>query len=237
MQRDGISSIRINSLIELDPILSPTLAMPDRIYAALKHRILSGRLLPKQRIVEKEICTEIGVSRTPLREALNRLALEGLVILLPYRGYMVTPVTVEDFQNLCELRRIIEPGTAALAAQRATVEHIERLVEVAETRYTIGDPETYENYLRNNSAFHLALVKCTGNTRIESIVMSLLDQHQRPLYLGLGRGIDAEASTAEHLEVIDAVRAHNPSRAHTLMYEHISRGEQRIVAALRAAES
>lgn len=235
MRNKELKANRMSSLIELEPILAPTLAMPDRMYAALKHRILSGRLLPKQRIVEKDICTEMNVSRTPLREALNRLALEGLVILLPYRGYVVTPVTVEDFQNLCELRRIIEPGTAALAAQRATAEDIERLVAVAETRYTLGDPVTYENYLRANSAFHLALVRCTGNSRIESIVMSLLDQHQRPLYLGLGRGIDAEASTAEHLEVIDAVRAHDPVRAQTLMYEHISRGEQRIVKALHAA--
>ncbi len=226
---------RAPSLIELDPAVHPPAALPDRIYATLKHRILTCAMAPGARIVEKDLCGEIGVSRTPLREALNRLALETLVILIPYRGYGVAPLSVDSFRDLCEVRRMLEAESAALAAERATADDVRRLDELAETRYTRGDRRTYEKYLRANSAFHLALVRATHNARLEAIVMSALDQHQRPLYLGLGVGVDGKASTREHHEVVDAVRARDAGRARTLMTEHIARAEDRILAALKAA--
>ena len=156
-------------------------------------------------------------------------------MLSPYRGYAVAPVTVKGYQELCELRRIVEGGSAALAAERATAEDTQRMTEMAETRYTPGDRESYLLYLRKNSAFHLSVVQCTKNRQLEAILMSALDRHQRPLYLGLDVGIDGQASTREHLEITEAVRAHDPDRARTLMVQHIANAEGRIVAALLAA--
>ena len=226
---------RTPSLIELDPAILPPAALPDRIYATLKHRILTCAMLPGERIVEKELCKEMQVSRTPLREAFNRLSLEGLIVLSPYRGYAVASVTVNGYRELCELRRIVEGGTAAVAAERATPEDARRMLEAAETRYTPGDRESYLGYLRKNSAFHLSVVQATKNRQLEAILMSALDRHQRPLYLGLDVGIDGAASTEEHLEITEAVSKHNPDRARTLMVKHIANAEDRIVSALRAA--
>lgn len=226
---------RTPSLIELVPTVGPPAAMPDRIYATLKHRILTCSMPPGQRIVEKELCAEMHVSRTPMREAFNRLSLEGLIVVQPYRGFVVAPVTVESYKELCELRRIVEGGSAALAAERATPAAVERLLAVAETRYTPGDKGTYEGYLRANSAFHLELVRSTGNPQLESIVMSALDRHQRPLYLGLDVGVDAKASTSEHHEIVDAVKRRDAERARRLMVDHIGMAEERIVRALHAA--
>src|SRR3954468_22141110 len=123
---------RTPSLIELDPALAPPAALPDRIYAIVKHRILTCGMVPGERIVEKDLCREMQVSRTPLREAFNRLSLEGLIVLSPYRGYTVAPVTIKAYQELCELRRIVEGGTAARAAQVATDEDVRHLTEAAE---------------------------------------------------------------------------------------------------------
>ena len=226
---------RTPSVIELDPAISPPTALPDRIYATLKHRILTCAMQPGERIVEKELCKEMQVSRTPLREAFNRLSLEGLIVLSPYRGYAVAPVTVKGYQELCELRRIVEGGTAALAAEQATAEDVQRMVDTAETRYTPGDRESYLGYLRKNSAFHLSVVQCTKNRQLEAILMSALDRHQRPLYLGLDLGPDGEAETRDHVEITAAVRDHDPERARAVMADHIAREEERIVAALRAA--
>jgi DNA-binding GntR family transcriptional regulator len=175
------------------------------------------------------------VSRTPLREAFNRLSLEGLIVLSPYRGYAVAPVTVDGYRELCELRRIVEGGTAARAAEMATPQDTQRMLETAETRYTPGDRESYLGYLRKNSAFHLSVVASTKNRQLEAILMSALDRHQRPLYLGLDVGIDGGASTHEHLEITEAVSQHDPELARTLMVKHIAKAEDRIVAALRAA--
>src|SRR5207244_7969731 len=98
-----------------------------------------------------------------------------------------------------------------------------------------GNRETYVGYLRANSAFHLALVQSARNRQLEAIVMSALDRHQRPLYLGLDVGIDGQASTNEHHEIIAAVRDHDPEAARTLLVNHIAKAEDRIVTALRAA--
>jgi DNA-binding GntR family transcriptional regulator len=223
------------SLIELDPSVSPPAALPDRIHATLKHRILTCTMLPGSRIVEKALCAEMQVSRTPLREALNRLALEGLITIAPYRGYAITPLTIGGFRELCEVRRILESEAAALAAQRATDEDIRRLEGLAELRYRREDRQTYEKYLRANSAFHLALVRCTRNLRLESMVMAALDQHQRPLYMGLGVGVDGKASTAEHHAIIDALRRRSSAKVRKVMLEHITRGEDRIAKALEGA--
>ena len=223
------------SLIELDPTVSSPAAISDRVYATVKHRVLTCAMLPGHRVVEKDLCTEMGISRTPLREALNRLALEGLVVLRPYRGYVIAPLTVADFRELCELRRIVESEAAALSAMRATPEDIEELAARTTLEYTVGDQQTYVSYLRNNSAFHLALVRCTHNSQLISTVMAALDHHQRPLYLGLEVGIDGQASTAEHVEVVSAVRNHDPDRARALMLLHIGRAETRVVNALHAA--
>jgi GntR family transcriptional regulator, rspAB operon transcriptional repressor len=225
----------VRSLIELEPAVSPPAALSDRIHATLKHRILTCTILPGTRIVEKELCSEMQVSRTPLREALNRLALEGLVTIAPYRGYAATRLTLDGFRELCEVRRILEAGAGALAAQRATNEDLARLAALAELKYRREDRQTYERYLRANSAFHLALVRCTRNTRLEALVMAALDQHQRPLYMGLGVGMDGKASTAEHLEIIDALRRRSAAKARKVVLEHITRAEDRIVRALTAA--
>ena len=226
---------RPRPLIELNPEVSPPIALPDRIYATLKHRILTCAMRPGERIIEKTLCAEMQVSRTPLREALNRLALEGLVILMPFRGYMAAPLSVDGFRELCEVRRILEAESAALAAKRATPEDVARMERLAELRYSREDKGSYETYLRANSAFHLALVKATNNSQLRTMVMWALDQHQRPLYLGLGVGVDGKAATAEHFEVIEAIRKKQASRARTLMVEHIMRAEKRIADALRKA--
>ncbi len=217
--------------------MGPAQGLPDRIYAALKHRILTCTLRPGQRLIEKDVSEELGVSRTPIREALNRLALERLVVLTPYRGYAVAPVLVEDIGNLTELRLIVESESAALAAQRATAEDTGHLRELAALRYTPGHRATYQQYLRDNSAFHQALVHCTRNERLEAVVTSVLDQIQRPLYLGLDEGLDAESATAEHLEVVDAIHAHDAATARRVMTEQMLRAEERIFAAAMRVNS
>ncbi len=222
-------------LSELDPSLPRPSVLADQVYEALKHRILTCTLKPGSRLVEVELCTTLNVSRTPLREAFNRLAHEGLVLASPYRGYSVAPLSAGSFQDLCEVRRLIEPQVAALAAERATPEDTAQLLELSQLAYSVGDRPSYEAYLRANSAFHLKIARCARNSQLESIVVAVLDRHQRPCYLGLDVGIDAAESTVEHVEVVTAIRERNPGKASELMARHIAGGERRIVAALRAA--
>ena len=222
------------SLIELDPNIPPATVAPDRIYAALKHQILTCSLPPGKKLVEKDLAERLGVSRTPLREALNRLALENLVWLAPYRGYAVTAITTESIRNLLELRGIVESESAALAAERGTAEEIQEMTAKAELRYKPGDRKTYERYLRANSAFHFAVVRASHNAELAGVVMSVLDQLQRPLYLGLDVGLDTKAATAEHVDLVQAIQRHDPVAARRIMAEQIRRAEGRILAVVSA---
>ncbi len=223
---------RPQSLIELNRPDAPPSALADRAYATLKHDILTCNLAPGQRLNEKDLCAAIGISRTPLREALNRLGLEGLVTLVPYHGFEVAPITLQDVREMCELRYVLEAETAACAAKRATDEEIDALSRLAELRYVPGSRETYEDYLRANSAFHNALAHFSHNARLESVVVALLDQLQRPLYLGLDVGLDANEATAEHLAVVYAIRRHDAEAAAECMREQILRAEERMLTAM-----
>jgi len=222
------------ALVDLDPIIGVPTALSDRVYASVKHRILTCAILPGARIVEKELCAEMQISRTPLREALNRLSLEGLVSIRPFRGYVAADLTVDDFRQLCEVRRMLESEAAALAAERATDPEIARLEGLAELPFKREDRRTHERYLRANGVFHQAVAQTARNARLEAMVMLALDQHQRPLHLGLGIGMDGQASTGEHRQIVAAIRDRDARRARKVMREHIRSGEDRIATALKA---
>lgn len=209
--------------------------LPARVYTEIKHRILTCELKPDERLIETDLCASLGVSRTPIREALNRLANEDLVVASPFRGYSVAPLTARSFHDLCEVRRMIEPAVAAFAAERATPEDVTRLFEICTLTYTPGDHKSYEAYSVANSRFHLEIARCARNSQLESLVVTVLERHQRPCFLGLDVGIDAEESTQEHIKVIEAIRARDAAQAQKLMARHIGGGERRILAALKEA--
>jgi len=223
------------SLIEIFPESKRPSALPDHVYAVLKQRILSCALLPAQRLVEKNLCDELGISRTPLREALNRLSHEELVSFQPHAGYRVAAITLDGFRNLIELRTIVEPQGAALAAQRATSADAAKLREYAALSYNPGDDRSFAEYCRANARFHLCIVRTAHNPMLENIVMSALDMYQRPTYLRIGRQMDPGNPSAKHLAIADAIARHDEAEARAIMRQHIQGGGERIMEALRAA--
>ncbi len=224
------------SLIEIDPDTRRPVSLPNHIYATLKQRILTCQLKPGERLIEKDLCDELEVSRTPLREALNRLGNEDLVVFQPNCGYTVTPITLESFKKLHEVRRIIEPQIAAIAATKANPEEIRQLRSYATSaEYVPGDESSYIRYCRSNSQFHLSLVRCTKNHILENMAMSALDRDQQPTYLGIGRQLDAANPSAEHHAIVDALQERDALKAQSIMYNHIYTGEKRIIDALMKA--
>ena len=214
------------------------IALTDWVRQQLKEQILDCSLRPGARIIEKDLCARLGISRTPLREALNQLKQEGLVKLIRHRGYQVAPITLQDLRDLFELRRIVESESAFLAAARRSAEEIANLRELAELPYVPGERKTYKTYLRNNTAFHVAVAHCAHNVRLASIVRSLLEQMERPIYLALDIGIDSMTATGEHLNLVSAIEAGDSQGARQIMVEQIGNTEHRIlrIAAMNPAQ-
>lgn len=223
------------SLVELGPHPVRPTALPDHIYAVLKQQILSCALRPGERLIEKNLCAELGVSRTPLREALNRLNHEELVVLQPNAGYRVSAITLEGFRNLTELRAIVEPQAAALAAARAMPPDIVALRALADLPHDPNEDRGFVEYCRANSRFHLQVVRTARNPMLENIVMSALDLSQRPAYLRVGRQSDPSNPSAKHHAITDAIEKHDAPRAQQLMEKHVRASGERILAALKAA--
>jgi DNA-binding GntR family transcriptional regulator len=230
-----MSTLTRPSLIEISPQSVRPSALPDHVYAVLKQQILSCALKPDERLIEKKLCDELHVSRTPLREALNRLSHEELLSFQPHAGYRVASITLSRFRNLIELRAIVEPQAAALAAQRATEEDIVELRACASLPYDPNDERGFVDYCRANAKFHLRVVRTARNTALENIVMSALDLYQRPTYLKIGRQLDPKNPSAKHLAITEAIASHNVELARDIMLQHITGGGERILAALSAA--
>ena len=223
------------SLVELGPQPARPTALPDHIYAVLKHRILSCAIPPGDRLIEKNLCDELGVSRTPLREALNRLNHEELVVLQPNAGYRVSAITLDGFKNLTELRAIVEPQATALATTRATPADLRELRALADLPHDPNHDAGFVEYCRANARFHLRVVRTARNPLLENIVMSALDMSQRPAYLRIGRQLDPSNPSAKHHAIVDAIEQRDATRAEELMEKHVRASGDRIYEALKNA--
>lgn len=224
------------SLVELVDKPAGRENLPERIYTDVKRRILSGLIKPEEHLLEKRLCEELKVSRTPLREALNRLSNEDLVVYRPHCGYLAAPLSSEDFRNLRDLRFIVESKVAALAAVRATGEDLEKLKAGARMPEVIpGDDASFVAFCRANAQFHLLLVEAGKNHMLANIVMSALDKYQRPAYLGIGRLTDDAKATQCHLDIVAAIEERDPMKAETVMANHVIGGHERITKALLEA--
>jgi DNA-binding GntR family transcriptional regulator len=200
----------------------------DQIADALRHRILKCELCPGDRLVESALCDELGVSRPSLREAMARLANENLLIHRPNRGYQVAEITLEGFQQRCELRVVVESANARLAAIRASDEQLQTLRLAAEIQVT----ETAE-LIEQNRRFHLAVADAAGNPELADITRKVLDKDNQPYFYGidLHACTSPEAISAEHLQITNAICAGDGAAAELLMTRHIREKEKRIVGA------
>lgn len=130
----------------------------QRIYKELKQDIVTCKLAPGLSISELEMCNRYDASRTPVREACRRLGDESLMQMTPFRGYSITPLTIEEYRNLHELQTVVEPAVAALAAERATPEQIKEISDWATYEYKVGQRNSYYTFLEWNKNFHIPLL-------------------------------------------------------------------------------
>jgi DNA-binding GntR family transcriptional regulator len=208
-------------------------SVADRAYMALRERILAGDLAPDARLHQEDLSRELGVSRTPVREALGRLAAEGLVELLPNRGARVAEVGLADMEAAYQARLIVEPPAAALAAQTASAEDVESMREaIAAHRAHVGEVTVA---FTANRAFHLALMAASGNPHLSRFAESLWAGR-----VGM-RVYELQSDTAfiaadadQHEAIADAVEAGDAALAERLTREHVGGAMATFVAHLGA---
>jgi DNA-binding GntR family transcriptional regulator len=194
----------------------------DHVYSALRERILSGDLPRGTKLRQASLAEELGVSRTPLREALRRLSTEGLVDFSPNRGATVTELDFGDMRHAWSARVALEPGAARLAAERRDPESIAAMRSAVERQRGAG-ADGMESFAANRS-FHLALAAASGNPHLTRFaVMLWVPRIGVPIYQA--QAVDPQGATGwadEHEQIVDAIDAGDADAAERLTRDHVA---------------
>lgn len=207
----------------------------DRAYAYVRSAILARELAPHELVTEGEVADAVGVSRTPVREALLRLQGDGFVRLLPKRGAQVLPVTGEEIADLMETRRLIEVFAVRRAIAGRSVRELVRKLDVrlGQMRVALGVGDT-PGYVRADQDFHAEIVAATGNAVITSLYRSLRD---RQLLAGVTNLLDRDgvadsvrmrATLHEHEAIRRAIAARRVRAAEAAVDAHLDRTEKQL---------
>mgnify|MGYP001610423124 FL=1 len=211
--------------------------LSDRAYERIKHDIIVCALAPGAEISEAQLCAHYRLGKAPVRMALNRLAHDGLVRAIPRRGYRVTQVTVKDIHDVFELRLMLEPVTARMAAGKVDTQRLRMLDEVTRSGYEPGDPKSTSRFLEANKAFHVAIARATGNTRLADAVEQLLDEMTRLLHLGLGLRNRSQEMSREHRALMKALARGDGETAERICREQIEAARGMVLSAILTSGS
>ena len=203
----------------------------DQVQTHLKRRIMSGEFLPGTQLSPAELAKTYETSRTPVRDALNALAQEGLVEIIPRRGYFVSRITVRDVLDIFQFRLILETATAEMATPCISQEEIDRLAHLS-SRYVAGNIESYKAYLEENRQFHLRVAQAAGNRLLVDALARVLDHMQRFLILRLDLSNDADDMLAEHHLLLEAFRQRDATRAREAMRVAIEHARDAVLESI-----
>ena len=179
----------------------------DDAYSRLKDEIRTNRMPPGFQAPEPEIAIRMGMSRTPVREALIRLEAEGLVELIPRRGARVLPIRPEDMREIYEILAALEPEAAAgVAARHPSDADLAPLEQATSDMETALDKRDLDAWAEADDRFHLHLLQMNGNHRLERIIAGVLDQVHRARMVTLRLRALPEHSTREHRAILEHMR-------------------------------
>ena len=200
------------------PRLRRPAPLREGVYDALLELIITRRLQPGQHLVESELAARLGISRQPVREALQRLSTEGWVDLRPAQGAFVHVPTEDEADQLLAVRSLLETESARLAAGNATDESIARLRALCDEGERALAADDVDAVVAANAALHSAVVEMSGN-KVLAELAAQVDRRVRWYYTPVARQ-RGKRSWSEHAALIDALAAHDGERAAQIMREH-----------------
>ncbi|MBA4392721.1 MAG: GntR family transcriptional regulator, partial [Desulfobacca sp.] len=144
-----------------------------KVYAYVREQIMSGRIAPNQRLIETKIAQEIGTSRTPVREALHNLEIEGLIRSIPRIGYQVKEISKQEVEEICEIRSVIEGLAARWAMEKASAKAVKELKNNISLTVTLVSKGEIRAFIDLDAQFHEIIARCSGSTRLLELSYAL----------------------------------------------------------------
>lgn len=207
--------------VNLQPI-SKSQSIRDRVKAALRAAIISGEMKPGAVYSAPSLAAEFGISATPVREAMLDLVKEGMVEMVPNKGFRVTEVDEVDLDEITAVRQLIEPPVVRDVVRIIPDEDLPDLREMAEAIVVAGDEHDLVEYLEADNRFHLALLQYSGNARLVRLVDDLRGQARLVGLAGLADRGELHDSAAQHIAIVDAIAARDADLVYRIMVDHIS---------------
>lgn len=204
-------------------------SLTDKAYAAIKRRIMTLEFHPGQYINEAEVCHLLKMGRSPVHHAMHRLALEGLVEIIPRKGVFVRSDSLNEILELMEARWVIESHCAGLAAERATPKDVEAMEKLLHAGRKHLSAQAMEEFMQVDRAFHTAVAQAAGNNVLRNTLNLLHERLGRIWFFRVWQRGDFESTQSEHEAIFVAIKRGEKERAVAATHEHITSLRRRIV--------
>lgn len=218
---------------EIHTPINEYLPLRDVVFQTLRQAILHGELKPGERLMEIHLAERLGVSRTPIREAIRKLELEGLVVMMPRRGAMVASITEKDLKDVLEVRLTLEILAGEVACERITPELLEELKKAGEEFDRLKDTEDVDRLAEADVKFHEIIYTATGNARLINILNNLREQMYRYRLEYLKDKDSHERLNREHRAIYTGIKNGDKGAVSAAVCEHINNQEKAILAGIR----
>ena len=205
-------------------------SLRGRVFQSIREDILSGRYEQNTELKEAAIGAELGVSRTPVREALRQLELEGLVTIIPNRGAYVNMITAKDVQDIYVIRSMLEGLCARWATQSITAEQLESMEETLCLSEYHTSKKNYEKLYELDSLFHEQLYEAGGSRILNHILSDFHDYVKMVRKATISTSSRSVTSTEEHRAIFEAIKEKDPDKAEALAKEHVKHTIESIQA-------
>ncbi len=221
----------------LKPIKIDESSIADKVFEQLKSAILSGQLKPGERLIERQLCDELEISRTPVREAIQKLKSQGLAVQIPRRGAVVSAATSKEVIDVFNIREVLEGLAGRLAAENADKRQTNELSRIVDDMSICLDNKEEERLEDLHIKFHETIYNTAGNEKLYLILVNLQEYIKAYTHVGYAFHGRREEANAEHKKIVKAIEAHDADKAEQCAKKHIKNSRDAYIHRLEEENS
>lgn len=226
MEKRKLGPIQLDSYQPLREVVCET----------LRDAVRRGILQPGERLMEIQLAEDLGVSRTPVREAIRKLEMEGYVIMMPRRGTYVADLSIRDINEVFEIRTSLESLASGLAAERINDDELEKLQRLLVEIGAYIKSGDMESIVRTDTEFHDLLYQASRNSRLVGIISNLREQLTRFRTTSMSFPGRLKATLEEHRKIVEAIAQGDEKAARKAAEHHMEKSEQTLLASMKSKE-
>ncbi len=208
------------------------LTLRERIVEFIKDSVVSGRLKPGERVPEQEIADNLGISRTPIREAFRQLESEGFITVTPRKGAVVSPITDKDVREFYEIKSLLEGFAAVRACEKLTVKDLKRLEGLNAQMERAAERGDVKAFFKLDNQFHDQFLKACGNDKLLALIHHLVEQFERFRITAMSLPGRMKDSVKQHRGILDAFEKGDAALVERLVRANAERGRDVLVEEL-----